>query len=189
MARVIAAAGPCTLHSSRRQHTSHFDSLASSIIYQQLSGSAAATIYGRFAALFPDGQPIAERVPRLRDETLRAAGLSAAKVAAVRDLASHVRDNVLPLDRVDTLDDDEIIEALTQVRGIGPWTAQMFLMFRLGRLDVWPELDLGVQKGVQRILALRRLPKPKDMARHGAPWSPYRSVAAWYCWRALELDS
>lgn len=188
-APVVAAAGPCRLTAGRRAHPTHFVSLASSIIYQQLSGKAAATIYGRFAALFPDAMPTAERLPRLRDTTLRQAGLSAAKVAAVRDLAAHVRADVLPLDRIETLDDDAVIEALIQVRGIGRWTAQMFLMFRLGRLDVWPELDLGVQKGIQRVLALPRLPTARDMPVHGAPFAPHRSVAAWYCWRALEVDA
>lgn len=188
MARVIAAAGPCTLHKSRRRHASHFASLTSSIVSQQLSGTAAATIFARFVALFPDQQPDAHHVARLRDDTLRAAGLSGAKVAAIRDLAAHVRDDALPLDRIETLDDDAVIDALVAVRGIGRWTAQMFLMFRLGRLDVWPELDLGVQKGIQRIRRLRQLPTHKQMPKHGEPFAPYRSVAAWYCWRALELD-
>lgn len=187
-APVIAAVGPCRLTVGRREHPSHFASLASSIVYQQLSGKAAATIFGRFAALFPDGIPTAERLPRLRDTTLRAAGLSAAKVLALRDLAAHVRAAALPLDRIETLDDQAVIDALVEVRGIGRWTAQMFLMFRLGRLDVWPELDLGVQKGIQRVLGLSRLPTAKEMPAHGAPFAPQRSVAAWYCWRALELD-
>jgi DNA-3-methyladenine glycosylase II len=186
-APVIAAAGPCQLHRTRRRHTSHFVSLASSIVYQQLSGTAAATIFARFAALFPKDEPTAEHVARLSDAQLRGAGLSGAKVAAVRDLAAHVRAEALPLDRVDTMRDDDIVEALVQVHGIGPWTAQMFLMFRLGRLDVWPTLDLGVQKGVQRVLRLRQLPTPKRLESLGAPWAPNRSVAAWYAWRALEV--
>lgn len=188
-APVIAAAGPCRLTAGRRAHPTHFASLASSIVYQQLSGKAAATIYGRFAALFPDGIPSAERLPRLRDTALRHAGLSAAKAAAVRDLAAHVRAGALPLDRIETLDDQAVIDALVEVRGIGRWTAQMFLMFRIGRLDVWPELDLGVQKGIQRLYGLRRLPTAKEMSRHGERFAPHRSVAAWYCWRALDLEA
>jgi DNA-3-methyladenine glycosylase II len=127
-------------------------------------------------------------VTQCGDPTLRGAGLSPAKVAAIRDLAAHVRADALPVDRVETMPDDEIIASLIQVRGIGRWTAQMFLMFRLGRLDVWPELDLGVQKGVQRVFGLRRLPTAKQMPRLGARLAPVRSVAAWYCWRALELE-
>jgi DNA-3-methyladenine glycosylase II len=187
-APIIAAAGPCRLHAGRRRHPSHFASLASAIIYQQLSGQAAATIYGRFTALFPEGVPTPERVGRLRAERLRAAGLSGAKVAAVRDLAAHVRADALPLDRVEAMDDHAIIDALLAVRGIGRWTAQMFLMFRLGRLDVWPELDLGVQKGLQRLYGLRRLPTAREMPALGDPLAPQRSVAAWYCWRALDTE-
>ncbi len=175
------------MHRARRRG-SHFEHLASAIVSQQLSGKAAGTIYGRFEALFPDQTPDARRLTRITDLRLREVGLSRQKVAAIRDLASHVRAEALPLDRVDTMPDDEVIASLTQVRGIGRWTAQMFLMFRLGRLDVWPELDLGVQKGAQRILGLRRLPDYKATAALGARWAPYRSVAAWYCWRALELE-
>ncbi|MDX2182943.1 MAG: hypothetical protein SFW08_03055 [Gemmatimonadaceae bacterium] len=184
---VIDRVGPCTMHRARRRG-SHFEHLASVIVSQQLSGKAAGTIYGRFEALFPDQTPDARRLTRITDLRLREVGLSRQKVAAIRDLASHVRAEALPLDRIDTMPDDEVIASLTQVRGIGRWTAQMFLMFRLGRLDVWPELDLGVQKGAQRILGLRRLPDHKVTAALGARWAPYRSVAAWYCWRALELE-
>lgn len=186
-APVIAAAGPCRLHRGRHRHASHFTSLASAIVSQQVSGAAAATIFARFSALFPDGEPTAELLGRLRDAQLRGAGLSAAKVAAVRDLAAHVRAETLPLDRVQRMPDADISAALVQVRGIGPWTAQMFLMFRLGRLDVWPTLDLGVQKGVQRVLGLRQRPTPRALETLGLPWAPHRSVAAWYAWRALEL--
>lgn len=188
LARVIDQVGPCTIHRSRRRGT-HFEHLASAIVSQQLSGKAAATIYGRFEALFPDETPDATRLARLTDIRLRDVGLSRQKVAAIRDLAAHVRADALPLDRIESMLDDEVIAALTQVRGIGRWTAQMFLMFRLGRLDVWPELDLGVQKGAQRILGLRRHPDHRAMTRLGARWAPYRSVAAWYCWRALELEA
>jgi DNA-3-methyladenine glycosylase II len=188
LGRVIERVGPCTMHRGRRRG-SHFEHLASAIVSQQLSGKAASTIYGRFAALFPDDTPDARRLMRLSDDRLREVGLSRQKVAAIRDLATHVRADALPLDRIETLPDDDVITALTQVRGIGRWTAQMFLMFRLGRLDVWPELDLGVQKGAQRILGLRRHPDHRATARLGVRWAPYRSVAAWYCWRALELEA
>jgi 3-methyladenine DNA glycosylase/8-oxoguanine DNA glycosylase len=185
---VIARVGPCTIHRGRTRG-SHFEHLASAIVSQQLSGKAASTIYGRFEMLFPNETPDPARLARLKDEQLRAVGLSRQKVAALQDLAAHVRADVLPLDRIERMEDEAIIEALTQVRGIGRWTAQMFLMFRLGRLDVWPDLDLGVQKGAARILRLRRHPDPKTTAKLGTRWAPYRSVAAWYCWRALELDA
>lgn len=187
IARVIRASGPCGLHRHRRRDVSDFASLTGSIVAQQVSGAAAATIHGRFAALFPGGVPDAASVGGLSDVALRGAGLSRAKVAAIRDLAAHVVAGTLPLDRVRVLPDEEVIRALVDVRGIGRWTAQMFLMFRLGRLDVWPVADLGVQKGVQAIRRLRSRPDPVAVERHGERWRPFRSVAAWYCWRAVEL--
>lgn len=187
LARVIRAAGPCGLHRSRRHDASHFASLTGSIVAQQVSGAAAATIHARVAALFPAGVPEAAGVAALDDDALRGAGLSRAKVAAIRDLAAHVTGGALPLDRLDGMPDEDVVRALVAVRGIGRWTAQMFLMFRLGRLDVWPTGDLGVQKGVQAIRGLRRRPDAAAVERHGARWRPFRSVAAWYCWRALEI--
>jgi len=164
---------------------SHFGALVRSIVYQQLSGKAAGTIHGRLCALFPDGVPTAEGFLSLDDPALRAAGLSRQKIGYLRDLSDKVRSGALPLDHVDTLDDDALIEHLVQVKGIGRWTAQMFLMFKLGRANVLPELDLGIQNAIRRAYRKRAV-KPKDVARIGAKWSPYASVACWYLWRSLD---
>ena len=158
------------------------------IIYQQLSGKAAATIHGRLLALFPDGDGLAPQ-PLLDapDDLLRGAGLSRAKVAAVRDLAAKTLDGTVPpLDILKTLDDEAIIQRLTAVRGVGRWTAEMLLIFRLGRPDVLPIHDLGVRRGFQRTYGLDVLPPPKALHAHGERWRPYRSVASWYLWRAAD---
>lgn len=188
MAAVIERVGPCSL--LPRTEGSHFGHLARNIIYQQLSGSAAATIHGRFAALVGgDAQaPDPRTVLALSEDTLRGCGLSVAKVRAVQDLAQHVIDERLPLGKLDTMSDDEIIAALVPVRGIGPWTAQMFLMFRLGRPDVLPVLDLGVRKGAQRIYRTRALPDSARLTKIARNWRPWASVASWYCWRVLDLE-
>jgi len=188
MARAIARVGKCTL--LPRREGSHFGHLARNIIYQQLSGSAAATIHGRFLALV-GGDPQApdpHTVLAMRDDALRACGLSSAKVRAVHDLAQHVVDERLPLHALDEMDDQAIIDALVPVRGIGPWTAQMFLMFRLGRPDVLPVLDLGVRKGAHRIYRTRALPDAARLERIARNWRPWASVASWYCWRVLDLE-
>ncbi len=164
---------------------SHFGALVRSIVFQQLSGKAAGTIHGRFCALFPDGVPTPDGTLALDDARLRAAGLSRQKIGYLRDLAAKVHTGALPLDHVDTLGDDELIAHLVQVKGIGRWTAQMFLMFKLGRADVLPELDLGIQNAIKRAYRKRRV-KPKDVARIGAKWSPYASIACWYLWRSLD---
>jgi 3-methyladenine DNA glycosylase/8-oxoguanine DNA glycosylase len=184
LARVIDAVGPCTMLPAREG--SHFAHLARAIVYQQLSGSAAATIHGRVEAHL-GGVVEPQAVARAADDALRAAGLSMAKTRALRDLAEQVLDGRLDLASVDAIDDAAVIDALVQVRGIGPWTAQMFLMFRLGRPDVLPVLDLGVRKGAQRMHRLRTLPDAARLERLAEPWRPWRSVASWYCWRALEL--
>lgn len=188
MAAAIERVGPCTLL-PRREGT-HFGHLARNIIYQQLSGTAAATIHGRFAALVGgDAQaPDPHAVLVLPDDALRACGLSSAKVRAVQDLARHVVDERLPMHALDGMSDDEVIAALVPVRGIGPWTAQMFLMFRLGRPDVLPVLDLGVRKGAQRIYRTRTLPDAERLSRLARNWRPWASVASWYCWRVLDLE-
>ncbi|MEN9507637.1 MAG: hypothetical protein RLZZ621_200 [Gemmatimonadota bacterium] len=183
---IIEQVGPCTLL-PRREGT-HFAHLARNIVYQQLSGGAAATIHGRFLALLGTDVPDPAAVLAQSDDALRGCGLSAAKVRAIRDLAEHVRDGRLPLDALEAMSDAAIIEALVQVRGIGPWTAQMFLMFRLGRPDVLPVLDLGVRKGAQQIYRMRTLPDAARLERVARNWRPWSSVASWYCWRALELD-
>jgi 3-methyladenine DNA glycosylase/8-oxoguanine DNA glycosylase len=188
LAAPIARGGPGTLL-PRREGT-HFGHLARAIVYQQLSGSAAATIHGRFLAAVgaSDGHPEPATVLAASDDLLRGCGLSLAKRRAIRDLAAHVADDRLPLGQIDTLSDDAVIDALVAVRGIGPWTAQMFLMFRLGRPDVLPVLDLGVRKGAQRIYRTRALPDAARLEKLARNWRPWASVASWYCWRVLDLE-
>ena len=165
-----------------------FDALAESIAYQQLSGKAAATIWKRVRALFPKRKFLdPQLVLETADEKFRAAGLSRSKVAALKDLAAKTLDRTVPTARqMAKLTDEEIIERLIQVRGIGRWTAEMLLLFELGRPDVWPVHDYGVRKGFAKIFGKRQLPTPKQMLGLGEKWRPYRSVAAWYCWRALD---
>jgi DNA-3-methyladenine glycosylase II len=184
LAGVIETVGPCRLQ--LRSEGSHFEALARSIVFQQLSGKAASTIYGRFAALFPDGVPTPNGVLAASEESLRAAGLSRQKAAYLRDLSLKVSNGELPLDQVESMNDDDLISHLVQVKGIGRWTAQMFLMFRLGRPDVLPELDLGIQNAIRRAYRMRKRPTPKQVKRIGAKWSPHSSVACWYLWRSLE---
>ena len=184
LAGVIEAVGPCRLQLSTEG--THFEALARAIVFQQLSGKAASTIYGRFAALFPGGVPTPKGVLAASDESLRAAGLSRQKTAYLRDLASKVSSDELPLHEVESMVDDDLISHLVQVKGIGRWTAQMFLMFRLGRPDVLPELDLGIQNAIRRAYRMRKRPTPKQVKRIGAKWSPHSSVACWYLWRSLE---
>lgn len=168
-----------------RTSGSHFDALVRAIVFQQLSGKAAGTIHSRFCALFPDARPTPEGVLEASDEQLRAVGLSRQKIGYLRDLAARVRNGELPLDHVDTLSDDDLIAHLVQVKGIGRWTAQMFLMFKLGRADVLPELDLGIQNAIKRAYRKRKV-GPRDVQRIGKCWSPYSSVACWYLWRSLD---
>jgi DNA-3-methyladenine glycosylase II len=184
LGRLIRRVGPCTLE-PRREGT-HFDAVLRAIVYQQLSGKAAGTILRRVHALYGDRSPTPAELLATPEETLRAAGLSRQKQSYARDLAAKVAEGTVPVDALDAMSDDEILAALTSVKGVGRWTAQMFLMFRLGRLDVLPDLDLGVQKGIQLAYGLERLPKPKQVLEIGAPWAPYRSVAAWYFWRSLD---
>jgi 3-methyladenine DNA glycosylase/8-oxoguanine DNA glycosylase len=184
LARVIEAVGPCRLE-SRREGT-HFQALVRSIVFQQLSGKAASTILARFNALYPDNTPTPGAVLSTSDADLRAVGLSRQKISYMRDLASKVASGELPLDVVESMDDDDLIAHLVQVKGIGRWTAQMFLMFRLDRRDVLPELDLGIQNAIKRAYRKRKRPTPKDVRKIGAKWSPHCSVASWYLWRSLE---
>jgi DNA-3-methyladenine glycosylase II len=186
MARVIAQVGACRF--VPRAEGTHFDALLRAIVYQQLSGKAASTILGRVLALYGGRYPLADELLATSEAQLRAAGLSRQKLSYLRDLARHVRDGSLPLDRLHELDDAQIIDALTAVRGIGRWSAQMFLMFRLGRPDVLPDADLGIRKGVQRAYRMRKLPPPKKVQQVGARWSPYATYACWYLWRSLDGD-
>src|SRR5882672_1780609 len=184
LARVIEAVGPCRIQV--RNEGTHFHALTRAIVFQQLSGKAAGTIFGRFNALYPGGEAAPEAVLASTDEQLRGVGLSRQKVGYLRDLSSKVVDGSLPLDTVESMADDDLIAHLVQVKGIGRWTAQMFLMFRLGRPDVLAELDLGIQTAVQRAYGLRRRATPKDVLRIGAKWTPYRTIACWYLWRSLD---
>ena len=170
-----------------RTEGTHLGAIVRAIIYQQLSGKAAGTIHGRFLALFGGREPTAKELLSAKDEDLRSAGLSRAKALYLKDLAAKIVSGTLPVYDLHNLNDEELLGALTAVKGIGRWTAQMFLLFRLGRPNVLPELDLGIQKGVQQVYKLRRLPTPKEVQARGGVWSPFASVAAWYLWRSLEL--
>lgn len=182
---VIDAAGPCTLKPRRRQPGSHFEALARSIAFQQLAGKAASTIWGRVRALV-DGPFTPETILALPEAHLRGAGLSGSKTTSLLDLAAHAHDGSLRLRSIRSLDDAAVVDHLTQVRGIGEWTAHMFLMFRLGRLDVWPTGDLGVRQGYARVTNRSKPPSARNLEPLGDPLRPYRSVAAWYCWRAVD---
>jgi DNA-3-methyladenine glycosylase II len=188
LGELILRAGPFTMRPQPTQ--SLFAALVESIVYQQLSGRAAETILGRVVALY---RP--RRFPRPADliatpvERLRSAGLSAAKTAALKDLAARTLDGTVPtMARVRRMSDDEIIERLTTVRGVGTWTVEMLLLFRLGRPDVLPLGDLGVRKGFARAFNRRVLLDPMVLSRRAERWRPYRSVASWYLWRALDLE-
>ena len=165
-----------------------FDALAESIVYQQLNGKAAAAIWNRVRALYPKRKRLdPAKVLATPDETLRAAGLSRAKIAAIKDLAAKTLDGTVPSSRaLLRMSDDEIVARLTTVRGIGRWTVEMLLLFDLGRPDVWPVDDYGVRKGFAKTFGKRKLPTPKQLMKHGEKWRPYRSLAAWYFWRAVD---
>jgi DNA-3-methyladenine glycosylase II len=165
-----------------------FDALAESIAYQQLSGKAAATIFGRVRALYPLRKYLdPKKILATPDESFRAAGLSRSKITAVKDLAAKTIDGTVPSARaIARMSDEEIILRLTEVRGIGRWTVEMLLLFDLGRPDVWPVDDYGVRKGFAKTFGKRKLPTPKQLMKLGDKWRPYRSIAAWYFWRALD---
>jgi len=185
LARVIGRVGCFPTKKLKSQPP--FASLLQAIVYQQLAGKAAATIFGRVKALGASGFPTPEEILSLDKTRLRGAGLSRQKIAAVRDLAAKTLDGTVPtLAKIRRMSEEEIHERLTQVHGIGEWSVQMFLMFRLGRPDVLPVYDYGIQKGFQRVYGHRNVPKPKFILEHGERWRPYRSIACWYLWRALE---
>jgi 3-methyladenine DNA glycosylase/8-oxoguanine DNA glycosylase len=168
-----------------------FGALAEAIVYQQLSGKAAATIFARVCALFPRAPhgPTAEHILHASDPKLRSAGLSRPKLLALRDLARRSAGGEIPtLAEIHRMEDEAIVERLTSVRGIGRWTVEMLLIFRLGRPDVLPADDYGIRKGFAVAFKKRALPVPKDVEKRGARWKPYRTVASWYLWRALELE-
>jgi len=184
IARLVAEIGPPSIPAPTE---THFGTLVRAITYQQLAGAAARSIHGRLIAAL-DGEVTPERMLALPEESLRAAGLSGAKTASLRDLAAKVLDGTVVLEprRLARQTDDEITARLSSVRGIGRWTAEMFLIFQLRRLDVWPTGDLGVRRGYGLAWSAGT-PTPKQLELLGDPYRPYRSIVAWYCWRAAEL--
>lgn len=186
LARVIERVGPCRFEP--RANGSHLDAVVRSIVYQQLSGGAAYTIHSRLLELYGGATPLPATLLATPEERLRAVGLSRQKIAYMRDLAQKVEAGAVPIHSLHELSDDEIIEALTRVKGVGRWTAQMFLMFRLGRPNVLPEFDLGIRKAIQRAYRMRALPSAERIRRLGAKWDPYCTVACWYLWRSLDVD-
>ncbi len=186
LARVIRTVGPPDLQRGRPTRE-HFSALCRSICFQQLAGAAASTIHGRFVAVVDEVTP--EAILDTPTDRLRGSGLSGAKTASIQDLATKVVEGTVELDRFNRLDDDTVIAELTTVRGIGRWTAEMFLMFQLSRPDVWPTGDLGVRNGFGIIHGMKKAPTPKVLEALGDPYRPYRSVAAWYCWRAIDDEA
>lgn len=182
---LVKRIGPVRLRPPRGEP---FESLAATIVYQQLAGKAAGTIHGRFVAAL-DGRVTPERVLAAPDTALREAGLSANKLAAIRDLATKAGSGELGLEAIGNLPDQEVVERLTRVRGIGAWTAQMFLLFDLHRPDVWPTGDLGVRNGLARVLGFDTPPTPAQTQWAGTGYRPWRSAVAWYCWRAVEVQT
>lgn len=186
LSRLIERVGPFALPT--REAMSPFQMLLHAIVYQQITGKAAESIHKRLEALFPGAKPGPRKLKKLSDDALRGAGLSRPKVRAARDLADKTLDGTVPtLVKLEGMDDEAIIARLTQVRGIGQWSAEMMLIFQLGRPDVLPVSDLGVRKGFQLSHGGRALPEPKKLFRYGERWRPYRSVASWYLWRANYL--
>lgn len=179
---LVERVGPVRLRPPRGEP---FESLAAAIVYQQLAGKAALTIHGRFVEAL-GGEVRPERVLQTPDEALRGAGLSRNKLASIRDLAGRVAEGDVALETLPDLPDHEVVSTLTRVRGIGEWTAQMYLLFDLRRPDVWPTGDLGVREGLGRLLGLRERPSPAEAQLIGHGYRPWRSAVAWYCWRAVD---
>jgi len=183
LAALIREYGPCGLAAAQR--ADHFSALVRAIVFQQLSTKAASTIYSRMVALLPNGALTPEALAGLSDEQLRSAGISRQKGSYLRDLSEKVAAGVVPLDDLEHMDDEQVIEALTKIKGIGRWSAEMFLMFRLHRPDVLPVGDLGIMNAVMKVYRMRKKPSPDRLRRLGEAWRPYRSVASWYLWRSL----
>jgi len=188
LARLIRKVGPCEL--IPRKRCSPFQALVQSVAHQQLNGTAANTILKRVMALYSWRKfPTPDDVLATPDEKLRGAGLSRAKVASIKDIAAKTLEGVVPPARtIAKMPDAEILERLTTIRGVGPWTVEMLLIFKLGRLDVLPATDFGVRKGFALIFMRDELPKPAELLEHGERWRPYRSIASWYLWRGLDGD-
>ena len=185
LAAIIKRHGPCGLGAARERFD-HFAMMVRAIVFQQLSTKAATTIHDRLMGLLPGGVPNAAALAALTDEQLRGAGISRQKALYLRDLCDKVASGAVQLDLVDALDDEAVIAALTTVKGVGRWTAEMFLIFRLQRPDVLPVGDLGIVTAVQRAYGLRKPPTPDRLRRIGEAWRPYRSIACWYLWRSLD---
>jgi DNA-3-methyladenine glycosylase II len=186
LGRLISKVGPCALRPKKR---SPFEALVQAVTYQQLNGTAAATILGRVKALYPKRRfPTPSDLLATTPERLRAAGLSRAKTAALKDIAAKTLEGIIPTTQaIIRMSDVEIVERLTAVRGVGPWTAEMLLIFTLGRPDVLPASDYGVRKGFARVYRRKELPTHAELLEYGERWRPHRTTAAWYLWRALEL--
>jgi DNA-3-methyladenine glycosylase II len=188
MRRLIKAHGPCTLVPELKR--SPFEALVSAVAHQQLNGTAAETILERFRALFPRKRfPTPAQLDAVKDEALRACGFSWAKIAAIRDIAAKTLDGTVPTSRaIRVLPDEEIIERLTAVRGVGRWTVEMLLIFKLGRPDVLPADDFGVRNGYRIAFGLEEMPKPKELLAYGERWRPHTTTAAWFLWRAADAS-
>ena len=186
LAKVIRRIGPCELKPDKSRTI--YASLVRSIVYQQLTGKVAAIIFGRFLELFPGRKfPGPERVLRMPFERLRGVGLSNQKASYIRNIAQAARDGIVPDSRqANRMSDDKLVEQLTSIKGVGRWTVEMLLIFRLGRPDVLPATDYGVQKGFVLAKRLAELPKPNELLAAGGCWAPYRTVAAWYLWRTAD---
>lgn len=187
MKKLVERVGPVKLP-KKSSSKSAYEALVQSVIYQQLAGRAADTIFGRFKKLFPSSRfPSAKKILATSDEKLRSAGLSGSKILAIKDIAAKFHAGTIPSDRkLQMLSNEEIVEKLTIIRGVGPWTVHMLLIFHLQRADVLPTTDYGVRKGFALAYKKKELPTPEALARAGEKWKPYRSAAAWYLWRALE---
>jgi DNA-3-methyladenine glycosylase II len=185
LADIIKRHGACELGAARDRFD-HFAMLVRAIVFQQLSTKAATTIHNRLLELMADGQPSPAALASLSDEQFRSVGISRQKAGYLRDLGEKVAAGVVPLAAVDALDDEAVITSLTQIKGIGRWTAEMFLIFRLQRPDVLPLGDLGIVNAIQKAYRLRKKPTPERMRKIGEAWRPYRSVASWYLWRSLD---
>jgi DNA-3-methyladenine glycosylase II len=185
LAAVIKRHGTCEL-GAVRDRFDHFSMLVRAIVFQQLSTKAATTIHTRLVALMPEGRPTPAALARVTEEQLRAAGISRQKAGYLRDLCDKVGSGIVPLDTIDDLEDEEVIAALTQIKGIGRWTAEMFLIFRLQRPDVLPVGDLGIVNAMQKAYRMRKKPTAERMRKIGEAWRPYRSIASWYLWRSLD---
>ena len=184
LASLIRQHGPCRIADALR--ADHFSALVRAIVFQQLSTKAASTIHGRLVGLMPEGRMTPAALAAVREEQLRAAGISRQKAMYLRDLCEKLTSGEVQLEGVDALDDEDVIAALTKVKGIGRWTAEMFLMFRLHRPDVLPVGDLGIVTAVQKVYGLRKRPTPDRLRQLAEPWKPYRSIACWYLWRSLD---